>query len=570
MKAILIITTVLFIVVFPYHQSSAQIEFTRHELEVTNGDVIGGSIKFVGDLDNDGDMDILLNYNFGLTWYENDGDLEFIEHELPDADEMSVLNVDISDIDSDGDLDIIKVCSHGTDLKLSWLENDEDQTFSENVISRIENREPRDVVVFDIDQDDNLDIITGDENYGYLMLWLNDGELNFELSSFNRGATKFLIPFDLDEDDDIDVVAFHHQGNFGWWENNGNEEFEYFELYDEFDGRSSLSFIMEDMDNDSDNDFIYSDAYINPIVIENLGNQEFAHHIIDDGEYTNWYVVTGDLDADSDVDVIGVYSNDGILAWWENEGDFEFIVHDLDELGDASEIFVADLDLDRDLDIIFASYGDNDGLYWLENDLDPSAPESFDRISPLNFSTVAVNEVPVTWETAVDDDENDVVEYHLSWSLDPDFAEENIWQTVTNDTTFTISELGDLDELPEDSTIYWKVYATDNFDFVTWANDDSSAWAFTIDLTPKPYDLVADLDDEDQTVTLTWEAGPYPVELEELIYDDNSQTGFTRTPDTILATRMSPEQPCRLHELSFFVSTDGEGGEKRGNIRMGW
>ena len=52
--------------------------------------------------------------------------------------------------------------------------------------------------------------------------------------------------------------------------------------------------------------------------------------------------------------------------------------------------------------------------------------------------------------------------------------------------------LNPLDALPDDQTIYWRVRAIDSFNLLTWANDDSSGWSFTVDVPdpPAPFNLL--------------------------------------------------------------------------------
>ena len=88
-------------------------------------------------------------------------------------------------------------------------------------------------------------------------------------------------------------------------------------------------------------------------------------------------VVTADVDADGDVDVLAVSGDDDTVAWYENNGMTPpgWTEHVIDGIGDnPGSIFAADIDGDGDVDALSASPID-DEFVWYENDGTPaSAP----------------------------------------------------------------------------------------------------------------------------------------------------------------------------------------------------
>ncbi|MDP8207947.1 MAG: T9SS type A sorting domain-containing protein [Candidatus Electryonea clarkiae] len=549
--------------------SFAQINFTRHQL-LDEDEFIGRTYgeRYITDIDNDADHDIVVGYGENIQWYENDGQDNFTRHTII-TDNIYNFRWVFGDLDDDEDTDIATYVVSDGYFALYWWENDGDQVFTEHFIGQLYNNAESDQIAFaigDCDNDNDLDLINGSYSGVSFDMWLNDGTGTFERNTlFEEFYADMVVIIDLEDDGDVDFIT---GGAFiRWLENDGNFNMTNNEVYYVGINSTQLSLFCEDMDLDGDIDIGITNQYDFPIVFENTGDEEFTEHQIIE-ELTRRFA-PADIDGDRDVDIFSIHAWGDEVSWFEHDGDMGFELHEIDTILGAVNLEVIDYDFDGDYDLVTFHGNDNHGVYWYENDLDPSPPEDFDLSWPINYSTVTENEVEVGWETAEDDDPVDVIEYTVQWSLDENFPEEATYSGTTIDTLFIIENLGELDELPEDTTIFWRVLATDYFGFTKWANGDSSGWSFTIDLTPKPYDLVADLNGVDGSVTLTWEHGPYPVEIEDLIYDDDGRTGFTRSPNTTMATRMSPEQPCRLHELSFFISTDTEGGEFNAEI-YGW
>ena len=118
------------------------------------------------------------------------------------------------------------------------------------------------------------------------------------------------IPVDLDGDGDLDFVT--------GWEGQGNGTIEFWEYKDDGTGA------------------------------------EWIRHILQDDVFGCRYLAVADMDNDSDLDIVGVANGDGLVAWWENDGDYgstwtmHLIAGGLDSPGN---LYVADFDLDGDMDV---------------------------------------------------------------------------------------------------------------------------------------------------------------------------------------------------------------------------
>ncbi|MFC2170708.1 carboxypeptidase regulatory-like domain-containing protein [Calditrichota bacterium] len=72
-----------------------------------------------------------------------------------------------------------------------------------------------------------------------------------------------------------------------------------------------------------------------------------------------------------------------------------------------------------------------------------------------------------------------------------------------------------------------------------------------------PHNLAAEFTDwESGEVTISWEH-----DVVELKYDNGTNTGVYAWPPNTMAVRMSPEYPCQLLALKYYITSDGEMGQ---------
>ncbi|GBE30042.1 fibronectin type III domain protein [bacterium BMS3Bbin04] len=225
-------------------------------------------------------------------------------------------------------------------------------------------------------------------------------------------------------------------------------------------------------------------------------------------------------------------------------------------------------------------------------------PFTFEMLSPFDGAVVENDSVTVSWETAIDPDPLDIISYYVEWSANPDLTPPRYSATV-EDTFYTITDLdqpgllsppvisgtkvpndiapvkmsnskrlnagkgvesskkqplsglseerpkqpqpgNEIDELPDDATVYWRVRAQDQEMNRTWPAHGDSPWSFLVQV-PEPPDqftlfapALNDTIDEANAheLPLVWEPSDDPDPGEEVRYTIEVQITIGETVDT--------------------------------------
>jgi hypothetical protein len=131
-----------------------------------------------------------------------------------------------------------------------------------------------------------------------------------------------------------------------------------------------------DVDEDGDTDFYATRREVNCglqcapdelIWLENAGTFPYVRHLISQqGEVFFFDVEPVDVDLDGDLDVVVAESLR--YSWWENESAAFAKMHVIPSSEVAPFLEAADLDGDGDTDLLANAAGDDDIVYWYEND----------------------------------------------------------------------------------------------------------------------------------------------------------------------------------------------------------
>jgi hypothetical protein len=98
------------------------------------------------------------------------------------------------------------------------------------------------------------------------------------------------------------------------------------------------------------------------------GTIAFVKQVVHDQATRTHAVVAADLDADGDLDMAGTSETDGMVYWYENDGNGGFVTHVVDaDLVGAYPLHQGDVDLDGDPDLLSCGYY-ADEIVWYEND----------------------------------------------------------------------------------------------------------------------------------------------------------------------------------------------------------
>ena len=93
----------------------------------------------------------------------------------------------------------------------------------------------------------------------------------------------------------------------------------------------------------------------------------FEKRVVDTNMNLAHFAVPGDLDGDGDLDLVATSEGTDTVAWYDNDGSFNFTKRLLDSnLDSAYPMSIVDLDQDGDLDVLAAGYT-ADKYVWYEN-----------------------------------------------------------------------------------------------------------------------------------------------------------------------------------------------------------
>ena len=199
----------------------------------------------LADVDNDNDIDALVtNYKQPNTLWINDGIGNFIKSKVDFG--SNGYNADIGDLNNDGFIDVI--CSINGKVIVWFNKGNNKYEQSAQAIGYSEGFGR--VQLADIDNDKALDIILANRNAGG-SVWLNDGHGSFSETINNLTKSSTMTVGDIDLNGQIDIIFDN-----SIWLNNGSNQFT---KIGEFDTEGRIFGLwLNDIDNDGDLDLFYS------------------------------------------------------------------------------------------------------------------------------------------------------------------------------------------------------------------------------------------------------------------------------------------------------------------------
>ena len=334
------------------------------------------TIRYVAieDINADSKLDVIVSLASDLYYFPNNGDGTFQDAINIDTDINRPNFIQPGDIDNDGDIDILVAGGNATNHhRVLWLENDGMFNYQYNDL--LNNTDGIDdayqCLLKDIDGDSDLDIVIN--SYGSQEIYViknEDGRGNFGSPiSFEaeRGLEKIdAIDINLDGHLDIFYVSrFNNSNAFGYFLSNNSNSYEQIEIGG-LTGSNANQFEFYDIDKDGDQDLIGQSYNGNQLAFfRNNGAGSFGDREVIWTKNSDWnggrpvyfYIqeVTGKNQLIFFTDEGNSYSIDIEIAGFPDpvllfDGEFEFYENELQFMdhGDLNDDGIPDIAFARD------------------------------------------------------------------------------------------------------------------------------------------------------------------------------------------------------------------------------
>ncbi len=377
----------------PFDAVGDQVAADKEEGEEGSNTDIRFSAPAVGDITGDGALELLVGGNAGLIYYytRNDSgvwtELTGEDNPFADIDIGSASSPVLIDLDEDGDLDLVIGASDGL---LYYFTRDEAGTWGEltdadNPFDGVSAGAEAKPSFFDIDNDGDIDLLLGNSD-GVFLTYVNDGNLNWTLEDevqnvlINTGAGTYAAPVRIDYDNDgyMDTFFGNIEGTILYVAGGDDETENPFEGYDF--GEYSVP-VFYDFDQDGKDDFFVSNAAGQVFYLQQDAEGNWNQVTEDSNPFTgvsggtNCKIAFSDTDGDGDIDLVLGNDSGGIYLFRNDGADFTLVEEspfsDIDVGKYSAPVFV-DLDDDGDDDLVVGndagqfSYFENQNNIWTE------------------------------------------------------------------------------------------------------------------------------------------------------------------------------------------------------------
>ncbi len=338
------------------------------------------------DYDEDGDIDVLFLTSSHVSWFQNLGNAEFgavqtiYEFETPKGRIM-----DLGDVDNDGDLDIVVGDVWDEDEEINILVNDGTGMYQNQQIAQLSNG-IRSIKLSDLDNDGDLECLYGLVTTGAFYLE-NLGELEFaEPVQFEStfGSVNFIDTHDVNGDGYLDVIGTH--GDNGFYLRNVVDSLNFdYVFWSGLSDDDDLRFQFLDIDNDGDEDYIPTNECSDETYWyekdEDAGwnggyfTREIGNFEVNGIETSCRSLQVSDIDGDGDLDLLISFEQSGGdykgLYWSEfSNGQFALPIQPIDETRYYTNLECSDFNGDGKEDILCWSTFQDHITFYLHNGVD--------------------------------------------------------------------------------------------------------------------------------------------------------------------------------------------------------
>lgn len=171
-----------------------------------------------GDVDGDGDVDVVSPANFSVQVYKNDGLGNYAAYQNTSC-AYDPRKAELGDLDADGDLDLVVVYFVGSTARFATFRNNglgNYTLWTEYIYNTSQgSATPTDVFLKDLDKDGDLDLTFALGEYG-IYTYTNTGNGTFTNKNYisdNRITYFIACMSDIDNDGDLDFIGAQNNGS---------------------------------------------------------------------------------------------------------------------------------------------------------------------------------------------------------------------------------------------------------------------------------------------------------------------------------------------------------------------
>ncbi|MBU6123380.1 FG-GAP-like repeat-containing protein, partial [Hymenobacter siberiensis] len=282
-------------------------------------------------------------------------------------------SVAVGDVDGDGDLDLLTANQFDNTVSVRLNDGTGNFTAPTTNPNPAVGKFPTSVAVGDVDGDGDLDLLTANQGSNTVSVRLNDGTGNFTAPATNPNPAVGTEPYsvavgDVDGDGDLDLLTANLSGTVSVRLNDGTGNFTAPATNpNPAVGANPVSVAVGDMDGDGDLDLLTANLNNNTVSVRlNDGTGNFTAPTTNPNPAVGSSpinVAVGDVDGDGDLDLLTANTGDATVSVRLNDGTGNFTAPatNADPAVGTNPISVAvgDVDGDGDLDLLTANQGSN-------------------------------------------------------------------------------------------------------------------------------------------------------------------------------------------------------------------